>query len=118
MSITGLVPTGSEEPSLTIHKDAILRNEMGEFVFFDAGGVAAMAQIRSLFPVGDRMAIEAEALQAGAKVVTQGNERMFPGQPLIPAAAIPGGAGEAPAAPGAGRPGQTTGQNTSTSQGR
>lgn len=84
MSVIGLVPTGASLPTLTISKDAILRNDAGEYVFYDAGGVAAIAPVRSLFPVGERMAVQSGMLQTGAMVVIEGNERLFPGQPLQP----------------------------------
>jgi RND family efflux transporter MFP subunit len=120
LSITGMVPTGGSEATLTVHKDAIRRDEAGEFVFFDANGAAAMARVRTLFPVGNRVAIEPGALTAGARVVIEGNERMMPGQPLIPAGPARGAPGseeqssaEAPAG-GA----QGAGQHQGTTQGR
>jgi RND family efflux transporter MFP subunit len=82
MSALGLIATGSHEPALTIHKDAVLRDDAGEFVYFDGGGIAAVARIQSLFPVGERIAIRSGTLQAGMAVVVEGNERLFPTQPL------------------------------------
>src|SRR5690606_6105212 len=38
MSIAGLVAAGRREPTLTVHKDAILRDDAGAFVFFTTGG--------------------------------------------------------------------------------
>ncbi len=82
MTITGLVPTTQRAETLTIHKDGLLRDDAGEYVYFDAGGTAAVARVRRLFAVGDRVAVEPGRLQPGAAIVVQGNERMFPGQPL------------------------------------
>jgi multidrug efflux pump subunit AcrA (membrane-fusion protein) len=82
MSATAMIPTGSSGETLTVHRDAIVRQPAGEIVYFDAGGVAAMARVRSLFGVGDRVAISSEQLPPTAKVVIEGNERLFPGQPL------------------------------------
>ncbi len=83
MSVVGLIPTGATEPTFTIHKDAVLRNEAGEFVYFNAGGTAQVAPVQRLFAAGDRVAIRPGRLQSGDLVVVEGNERMVPGQPLI-----------------------------------
>ncbi|MFG0285707.1 MAG: efflux RND transporter periplasmic adaptor subunit [Phycisphaerales bacterium JB039] len=93
MSIVGLAPTGFDEPVLTVPKDAIQRDTAGEFVFFNAGGTAAAARVRSLFAVGERVAIRSESLPPGAMVVVEGNERLFPGQPLRTAGADADGLG-------------------------
>lgn len=82
MSVIGLIPTGSREPQLTIHKDAILRDDAGEFVYMNGGGQAIPMRIRSRFAVGDRVVIERGALQPGMELVIEGNERLFPTQPL------------------------------------
>ncbi len=82
MSIVGLAPTGARKEMLTIHKDALLRDDAGAFVYFDAGGAAGAARVRVLFAAGDRLVVESPALQAGTNLVIEGNERLFPGQPL------------------------------------
>lgn len=83
MSVVGLVPTGKQEPMLTVHKDALLRDDAGEFVYFNAGGVAAVARVRAVFAVGDRVAIEpGSRLPPGAGVIVEGNERITPGRSL------------------------------------
>lgn len=97
MSIVGLIGSGLIAPSLTVAKDAILRDDAGEFLYFDAGGRAAVARVRTLFASGDRVAI-AGGLPPGANVVVSGNERLFPGQPLAIILAAPPAA--APAQPG------------------
>lgn len=83
MSLTAVVPTGESRPTLTISEDAIRRNAAGEFVFFDAGGVAQVAPITRLFSTGTRIAVRSPLLRPGSLVVVEGNERMFPSQPLI-----------------------------------
>lgn len=90
MSAVGLIPTGQSEPALTVAKDAMLRDDAGEFLYWNAGGVAAVARVERLFAVGDRVAVRAARLPPGAEVVIEGNERLFPGQPLI----VQGGGGE------------------------
>ncbi len=89
MSVVAEVPTGAAVPTLTVHKDAILRNDAGEFVYvagpsqFGEGLAAMPMQISRLFAVGDRVAIRPGGLSEGTQVVIEGNERMFPTQPLI-----------------------------------
>jgi len=84
MSITAMVPTGIQSEQLTVSKDAIVRTASGEHLFFSADGVAAMMPVERLFAAGNRVAIRAGMLRPGMQVVVDGNERMFPGQPLIP----------------------------------
>jgi hypothetical protein len=52
------------------------------------------------------MAVQAASLPAGAKVVIEGNERLFPGQPLqpMPAGAAPAGKPEPGTSTGGGSP--------------
>ena len=83
MSVVGLAPTGENVEVLTVHKDAIMRDNAGAFLYYDAGSTAVAARVTELFPVGDRMAIRSTALQPGASVVVEGNERLYPGARLI-----------------------------------
>lgn len=82
MSLTAYVPTGVQGDYITVHKDAIVRTPTGEVVYFSNDGVSAIAPIERLFAVGQRVAVRSPVLQPGMIVVTSGNERMFPGQPL------------------------------------
>jgi RND family efflux transporter MFP subunit len=90
MSVTALVPIGRSEEALTVHKDAILRDDAGEFIFFNAGGVAAVARVERLFATRDRVAIRAPSAGPGMGAVVKGNERLFPGQPLTVLNQVPG----------------------------
>lgn len=83
MTVVGLVPTGEPQQAMTISKDAVLRNESGSFVYFDRGGVAAIAPVRVEYAVGTRIIIQSPMLRPGMQVVIEGNERLFPGQPLM-----------------------------------
>ncbi len=93
MSVTAQVPTGSVEPVLTIHKDAVLRDDAGLYVYIavpkrDSAnpavtGQAIAARITRLFAAGDRVAIRAGQIQPGSFLLVEGNERVFPTQPLI-----------------------------------
>ena len=40
------------------------------------------ARITPLFAVGDRVAVRAPQLTDGAKLIVEGNERLFPTQPI------------------------------------
>lgn len=84
MSVLGLLPEGRSEPALTVHKDAILRNDAGPFVYVVRGGVAVPVRVQKLFAAGDRVAVRAEGLSDGALVIVEGNERLFPGQSVSP----------------------------------
>jgi membrane fusion protein (multidrug efflux system) len=83
MTVMGMVPTGEPQQSMTVSKDAVLRNETGSFVYFNSGGKAAIAPVRVEYAVGNRLVVQSPVLQAGMQVVIEGNERMFPGQPLL-----------------------------------
>ncbi len=89
MSVVGMVLTGEPTEALTIHKDAVMRNDAGAFVYFDSGGAAAAAPIEPLYAFGERLVVRSPILKPGMGIITQGNERVFPGQPLIIVAGDP-----------------------------
>ncbi len=95
MSASASVPTGAEERALTISKDAVLRGDTGPFAYFDQGGVAAVAPLDIRFATSDRVVLSPGRLRPGMRVVVEGNERMYPSQPLIDldaaASGTPGG---------------------------
>lgn len=82
MSAIGMTPTGAPVEGMTVHKDAIMRNDAGSFVWFDAGGAAQVAPVEAMFATGDRVLVRSPVLKPGMNVLIQGNERVFPGQPL------------------------------------
>jgi len=82
MGVVGYVSTGHLEPTLTIHKDAIRRDDAGEFVYYNADGIALPARVTTLFAVGDRLAIRSATIKPGMQIVVEGNERLYPSQPL------------------------------------
>jgi RND family efflux transporter MFP subunit len=90
MSLTAYLPTGDEGEHLIVSRGAILRGPTGPYVYVaapageGAPSVASMVPVEILFSVGDRAAVRAGGLAAGAKVVVEGNERLFPGAPVIP----------------------------------
>ncbi|MEM9167219.1 MAG: efflux RND transporter periplasmic adaptor subunit [Planctomycetota bacterium] len=89
MSVVAEVPTGARVEAVTVHKDAILRDGGGEFVYttvpneMGEGLMGVPVRISREFAVGNRVAIRAGRLQPGMSVVVEGNERMVPTQPVI-----------------------------------
>jgi len=84
MSVIGWAPLREPQKYLTIHKDAILKGDVGEFVFVvrAAGSgppLAVTVRAQTLFPSGQRFAVRAEDLKVGDMVIVEGNERLFPG---------------------------------------
>ncbi|MEM1328983.1 MAG: efflux RND transporter periplasmic adaptor subunit [Planctomycetota bacterium] len=90
MSVYAEVPTGAPRDVLTVHKDAILRNDAGEIAYYaqegEMGLQAAVVPIVRLYAVGEqRVAVRPVGpMRAGLQLVIEGNERVFPTQPLNP----------------------------------
>ncbi len=89
MSLSAWVPTGGRFDALTVSSDAVLRNDVGAYVYVARGGgpgtpgKATPVNVHARFPVDDRIVVESPALQPGDLVVVEGNERLFPGAPVI-----------------------------------
>jgi len=83
MSVTGMVPTGLKGEALTVHRDSVRVDELGEYVFADRAGVAAVIRVHTLFASGERVVIRPGDIRPGDRVVVEGNERIMPGQPLL-----------------------------------
>ncbi len=92
MSVTAMIPTGAREEMLTISKDAIMRDDAGEFVYMAVPNeqpdapfkeIAMPARITKQFVIGDRVVIGPGRIRSGDRIIVEGNERMFPTQPLI-----------------------------------
>ena len=73
----------SEEGALVIPRDAVVYGIASLQVAKSDDGKAALLPIEVLARGRDRGLIRADGLAAGDLVVTRGNERVFPGQPLI-----------------------------------
>jgi len=84
MSVIGLIPTGAFQDTVTVPKDAILRDDAGAFVYTVRDNVAIPVRVRPRFGVGNQIAVSAAGLAPGAQVVIEGNERLFPGQRVAP----------------------------------
>ncbi|MEN0020044.1 MAG: efflux RND transporter periplasmic adaptor subunit [Planctomycetota bacterium] len=85
-SVIGFVPTGERVERLTIHKDAVQRNDTGQFVYVVTGppdaAVARPVRIKPLFQTASRVVIEAGSVNAGDQLVTEGAARLFPMSPV------------------------------------
>lgn len=92
MSVTAMIPTGAREEMLTISKDAILRDDAGEYVYMAVPNeqpespfkeIAVPVRITRQFAIGDRVALRMGGMPPGARLIIEGNERMFPTQPIV-----------------------------------
>ena len=89
MSVTAWIPTGAKVPGLLIPRSAILRNDVGSYVYMvkpgEAGqpGAAIPVPIVAKFSIGDAVVIDERTLPPGSQVVTEGNERLYPMAPII-----------------------------------
>jgi hypothetical protein len=121
MTLTAQLPTGGLREALTVHRDAVLRNEVGAYVYVatpggdDAGGAyqASFAPVAVLFYSGQRAAVRSPALQPGALVVIAGNERLYPSAPVIPQEGPSKQAGPTPESPPESPPGSPPGSSGS-----
>lgn len=122
MSVIAMVPTSEEKAMLTLHRDAILYNQVGPYVYSVVPGgegqpaSAAPTPVEVLFQTPTRAVVRSAALRAGAQVVVEGNERLHPMAPIIPhpiggAPAGNGGGEPAPAKGGDGAPAKNPAKN-------
>lgn len=81
MSVRAELSTGSSAPSITVHRDAVQTTPTGTIVYAHRGGVAVPVPVHIQFKVEDRFVVDAP-LNDGEEVVIEGNERLFPGQPV------------------------------------
>ncbi|HZW08544.1 MAG TPA: efflux RND transporter periplasmic adaptor subunit [Phycisphaerales bacterium] len=103
-SVVGWVPTGTSGAHLIVPVDAIMRSDTGSYVYvarqIGEGSPQAMpANVSVLFELPGRVVIDAGGVQAGDRVVVEGNERLYPTAPLAPTGAE---GGPAPGTEGAG----------------
>lgn len=97
MSVHADVPVGDKEDLLVVPADAVNSSRMGEFVFVVRNPPLAEGSddAGAALPIGDRVAVKVRfrrdgkvfleknnQIQSGDRVVTEGNERLRPGQSL------------------------------------
>ena len=85
-SATVLIPAGAERRVLTVHKDAIVRNQGQAFVYVASEGTAQIRPVQLGAAVGGRFEVLG-GLGPGEPVVVRGNERLQPGQAITVAGA-------------------------------
>jgi RND family efflux transporter MFP subunit len=78
--ITLSVP--SDTDTLLVPRDAVIKRFNQDVVFINDRSVAKMVPVTVLGFEGSVAAVRAEGLKVGSEVVTKGNERIFPNQPL------------------------------------
>ena len=85
-SATVMIPAGVERQVLTVHKDAIVRNQGQAFVYVASEGTAQIRPVQLGAAVGGRFEVLG-GLGPGEPVVVRGNERLQPGQAITLAGA-------------------------------
>jgi RND family efflux transporter MFP subunit len=88
MSVTVSIPTGKATEQTLVHQDAVLRGDLGAFVWLNMQGTAVRVPVKVLFGDGDRLAVRsldlsAPPLMPGMQVVVEGAERLMPGFPVM-----------------------------------
>ncbi len=95
MTVVAQIPTSERTPTLTVPRDAVIQSGNGQVVWMAVGEpdrrMAMPHPVRVLFGHGDRYAVRplptaGPPLMPDMPVVIEGAERLFPTQPLIPAA--------------------------------
>lgn len=86
MSIVGHIPAAEQAEFLTVLRDAVHHSPTGTVVWTNNAGKAMPVNVRVLFGVADRYAVEAigtgSPLTPGTQVVIEGAERLIPDQLL------------------------------------
>lgn len=108
MSVVAHVPTGEMRERLTVPRDAVKRTANGTVVWANLQGKAMPINVKVLFGAKDRFVVVpvggGPPLMPGAQVVTEGAERLFPTQPLIPTNPQPSAADSPAGKPAANKP--------------
>lgn len=85
-SIVGEVAIGTDSIRTWLPADAVLKNDVGPFVYKAQQGPMGMMAlpmpITILYRVGEKVVISPGPLAPGDQVVTEGNERLFPTAPI------------------------------------
>ena len=76
------LPTGAQTPCLAVPRDAILRQQGHAVVFAVENGAAAQHEVSVIGYMHGAVGVRSPTLKADMDVVTKGNERLRPGQPL------------------------------------
>ena len=82
MASTIEIQSGQNVQALVVPRDAILKRFGQNVVFVDAKGSAMMLPVVIVGYTNGKVAVNAQGLSEGMRVVTKGNERIFPKSPL------------------------------------
>ena len=95
MVVRVILSLNEKSMSLAVPKDAIVRQAGQTLVYSVADGKALPLPVKVTSTDGQLVAVTGEGLLAGMPVVVRGNERIFPGSPVMVAGAVPEATGEA-----------------------
>ena len=82
MAATIEIQSGRDVEALIVPRDSILKRFGQNVVFVDAKGSAMMIPVITVGYTKGKVAVTGPGLSEGAKVVTKGNERIFPKSPI------------------------------------
>lgn len=82
MAATIEIQSGQNVKALLVPRDAILKRFGQDVVFFDSNGTAVMVPVKTVGYTNGKVAVSGAGLSEGARVVTKGNERIFPKSPI------------------------------------
>lgn len=87
LSVRAEIPVGEREERLAVPVDAVIETIAGASVFKAAPGegmpIAVKVPVEILFREGTTVYVSSAQLKPADRVVVEGNERLFPGTPLI-----------------------------------
>ena len=83
MLVRATLTTKSRFTGLAVSKDAIVRQGDQTMVYTVADGKAAPIMVQIVSTDGTLVAVQGQGLVEGMPVVTRGNERIFPGSPVM-----------------------------------
>jgi len=82
MAATIEIQSGQNVKALIVPRDAILKRFGQNIIFTDAKGSAMMIPVVIVGYTNGKVAVNAQGLSEGMRVVTKGNERIFPKSPI------------------------------------
>lgn len=85
MEVRVSLPVGEAVESVLVPRDGVVRARGMDMVWINDGGAAKMIPVQVIAFQGLKAAVRGEGLTEGMDVVIKGNERLRPGQPLMPA---------------------------------
>lgn len=83
MRIDVKVPVLKQQEAMLVPRDAVIKRFGQTVVFINRDGFAVMMPVQVVGYKTDEAAISGDGLKEGMKVVTKGNERIFPNMPVM-----------------------------------